>query len=145
MRTILVPTDFSPHSSIALDRAIELAQGLSARIVLLHSYSLSSPAHLADAWTVPTELMEKLRDAGNAELEQWAKRTAQAGIPGEARLSSEPAVSAILNLAVALPADLIVMGTHGHTGWRHAMLGSTAHKVLRLASCPVLTVKEPQP
>jgi nucleotide-binding universal stress UspA family protein len=52
-----------------------------------------------------------------------------------------PPFSAILDLAESLPADLIVMGTQGRTGLKHVLLGSVAERTVRLAPCPVLTVK----
>ena len=142
IRTILVPTDFSTHSSAALDQAIELARALSARLVLLHSYWINLSMAAADFWTVPPDFMEQMRKAAILELEGLAKRALQAGATCETRVSADPTTSAILDLAEALPADLIVMGTHGHTGLRHVVLGSTAERVVRLAPCPVLTVKD---
>jgi nucleotide-binding universal stress UspA family protein len=140
-RTILVPTDFSAHSSAALDRALELAGSLSARVVLLHSYFVSPPAVTGEFWVLPPDFMSELRAATCAELEQLAKRGAEAGVRCEYRASPAPAVEAILDVAKLLPADLIVLGTHGRTGLKHAVLGSVAERVVRLAPCPVLTVK----
>jgi nucleotide-binding universal stress UspA family protein len=57
-----------------------------------------------------------------------------------ASLKEQDPVTAILGTALEWPADLIVMGTHGRTGWRHALLGSVAEKLVRSASCPVMTV-----
>lgn len=62
------------------------------------------------------------------------------GVRTEARVESGPPASAILACAKTLPADLIVMGTHGATGFEHLMLGSVTEKVLRRATCPVMTV-----
>jgi universal stress protein A len=140
-RTILVPTDFSAHSSAALDSALELARALSARVVLLHSYFVTPPAVTGEFWVLPPNFMGELRAATCAQLEQLAKRGAETGVRCEYRASAEPAVDAILDTAKLLPADLIVIGTHGHTGLKHVVLGSTAERIVRLAPCPVLTVK----
>jgi nucleotide-binding universal stress UspA family protein len=142
IRTILVPVDFSACSDAALDQAIELARQLSARLVLFHSYWVDVSMAPSLYWVVPPDFVEKLREATTAELEKIAKRAAQAGVACESRASAEPAVAAILDLAQTLPADLIAMGTHGRTGLKHVALGSTAERIVRLAPCPVLTVKE---
>ena len=147
IRTILVPIDFSACSRAALDQAIDLARLVSARLVLLHSYwvSVSLTPVSSLSWTIPPDFLEKMREGTGAELEQLTKRAAQMGVACESRVSAEPAVSCILELAKTLPADLIVMGTHGHTGLKHIMLGSTAERIVRLAPCAVLTVKVKTP
>jgi nucleotide-binding universal stress UspA family protein len=131
IRNILVPTDFSEHSEEALRQAIELARALSARLSLLHSYWFSLSTASPDL--VPADLMDRIREAALAELGKLHERVVQ------------PAVPAILCEAEQLPAYLVVMGTHGHTGLKHALLGSVAERVVRLAPCPVLTVKAPRP
>ena len=144
IRTILVPTDFSACSRAALDQATDLARLVSARLVLFHSYWLSVSMTPTLAFTIPPDFLEKLREGAGAELEQMAKRTTQAGIACDWRVSAEPEVAGILELAKTLPADMIVMGTHGRTGLKHVLLGSTAERIVRLAPCPVLTVKPPK-
>ena len=62
----------------------------------------------------------------------------------EVEVATGPPADTIVRMAHERGADLIVMGTHGHTGLRHVLLGSVAEKVVRLAPCPVLTVKEVQ-
>ena len=143
IRTILVPIDFSPCSSAALDHAIDLARQFSARLALIHSCWVSV-AMAPSYYVVPPDFLAKLREAASAELEQWAKRAGQAGVECATGISAEPALEAILERAKTLPADLIVMGTHGFTGLKHVVLGSTAERVVRFATCPVLTLKEPK-
>ncbi len=65
----------------------------------------------------------------------------EAGAPAEIHLVDESPVAAILQLAEELHADLIVMGTRGLTGAKHVLLGSIAERTIRLAPCPVLSVK----
>jgi nucleotide-binding universal stress UspA family protein len=144
IRKILVPIDFSPCSLYAFDRTIELAKTLSARIDLLHSYAVSISQAPSLYWGVPPDFLAKLRQAAAGELEQLAKRATEAGVACESHVSSELPVDAILATARALPADLIAMGTHGLTGVMHALLGSTAERIVRLAPCPVLTFKQPE-
>jgi universal stress protein A len=144
IRTILVPTDFSAHSEMALERALDLAVPLGAKVVLLHSYWVSVSMTTADFWVMPPEFVDQLRGSASAELDKLTSRIAQSGVECEARLCATPAVAAILETATELPADLIAMGTHGLTGLKHALLGSVAERVVRLAPCPVLTVKLPK-
>jgi universal stress protein A len=144
IRKILVPTDFSAHSNSALDRAIELARPLAAQIVLVHSYYVHASMTASGYVGIPPAFMAQLRKDVGSELDGIAARVVQAGVPCEWRVSAEPSTSAILELAESLPADLIVMGTHGHTGMKHVLLGSTAARIVRLAPCPVLTVRDAQ-
>ena len=140
-RIILVPTDFSKHSRVALDRAIELAKVAPSKIVLLHSYSVHTLTVGVTPFSLPEHFIEELRKGASAELDRVAKDVVAAGVPCEVRLSGLPEVDAILEAAEDLPADLIAMGTRGHTGFKHALLGSIAERIVRLAPCPVLTAK----
>jgi len=142
IRTMLVPCDFSGYSTLALDQAVELGEKLGAKLVLLHSYWVSVSTVAGDYWVVPPDFRERLREGAGAELEKLRQRAQAAGVACEIRLAASPPVEAILEAAEALPADLIVMGTHGHTGLKHVVLGSTAERIVRLAPCAVLTVKE---
>jgi len=142
-RIILVPTDFSEHSALALDRALEMAQALQSRLVLLHSYWVSI-SMAASIWVVPPDFMDKLAEGARNALAPLQQRATAEGVRCEVRLTTSPVVEAILEAAATLPADLIAMGTHGHTGVRHVVLGSTAERIVRLAPCPVLTVKSPK-
>jgi universal stress protein A len=146
IRSIVVPMDFSDHSELALDRAIELAAVHSAKLVLVHSYWLPIETAVGAApWALPAAFVTQLQEGARAALEERAKRAAQAGVASEIRVTASPAVSAILEEAKALPADLIVMGTQGRTGVKQLWLGSVAERVVRLAPCPVLTVRAQQP
>jgi universal stress protein A len=147
IRNILVPTDFSAHGRAALDQAVAIAGVFSARVVLLHSYWVSVSTTTSDITAMsvmlPTTFIERLREEAQAQLEDLVKIAAKAGVTCESRLTAAPPAQAILDEAHSLPADLIVMGTHGHTGLRHVLLGSVAERIVRLAACPVMTVKAP--
>jgi len=143
IRTILVPTDFSEHSNAALDLAVDLAQSLSARLVLLHSYWVSI-SMAASIWVIPPDFMDRLGEAARNQLVVLQKRALDRGVRCELHLTTRPVVEAILEAAGELPAELIAIGTHGHTGVKHVVLGSTAERIVRLAPCPVLTVKAPK-
>jgi nucleotide-binding universal stress UspA family protein len=135
---ILHPTDFSEHSRAALQLAAALARDHGARLLLLHVAELP-------AATYGEALLVLDRAAYADELQGKLERVVVAAPPGcvERRVVVGDAVSEIVSVAQETPCDLIVMGTHGRTGLRRALLGSVAEQVMRKAPCPVLTVKMP--
>ena len=140
-RKILVPVDFSDHASRALDTAIELAKQADGRLHLVHSYPIA-PVMLAPyEISMPLDLERSVREAANKQLADLAERVRKAGVPVETSTSAESPSEAIVHCAEKIGADLIVMGTRGLTGLKHVLLGSTAERTLRLAPCPVLTLK----
>ncbi len=140
-RTILVPHDFSEHADRALDLAIELARGSSGRIHVLHVFHI--PMEMLSPYEIPMpqNLVEEVRAAASARLEEALGRVRAAGLDGEVELDSGETASTIVARAGALPADLVVMGTRGLGGLKHVLLGSVAERVLRTADCPVLVAK----
>jgi len=144
--TILVPYDFSPHSRVALQAAVELARATSARIHLLHVVeepSITYPSIATGVVTeggIPVAVLEQAR-AALEEVGAEAKLAHQPVLPAKVVEASSAAVG-IVTFAEEIAADLIVMGTHGRTGMGHAFLGSVAERTLRQAQCPVLTLKD---
>lgn len=132
LQRILCPVDTSEPSAEAGRQAIAFARWSGARVTALH---VDEPISLADP-----ELLSRFME----ERRNWMRlefcEAFDAGIHVD--LASRTGVPAqeIVRYAAELPADLIVMGTHGVGGFQHLMLGSVAEKVLRRASCPVLTV-----
>ncbi len=142
IETILVPIDFSEHASRALDHAIELAEHFGAELHLLHSYPLP-PALASAAYgaCVPPDLDVAFRKAANEQLRECAEKVAARGLHVETNATSVPAADAISAYAEKARVDLIVMGTRGLTGLKHALLGSVAERTVRMAPCPVMTLK----
>jgi nucleotide-binding universal stress UspA family protein len=89
------------------------------------------------------EVLEAARTFGEAALEEWVAKARAEGLSARAALRTGVAYQEIVALAVDERADLIVIGTHGRGGIDRALLGSVADRVVRLARCPVLTVREP--
>ena len=143
IETILVPTDFSEDAAAAVEAARDLAKLFGARIVLLHSYHVDVPivSPIAGGYSLPVGFYEELRAQATSEVEKLANQVSEQGVDATGIAVIETAATAILEQAEQLPADLVVMGTHGRTGVRHVMVGSVAERVVRLAPCPVLTVK----
>jgi nucleotide-binding universal stress UspA family protein len=138
---ILVPVDFSPHSEAALDAAIEIAKKFEASVHLLHAYPIHVGGVTPYGVTLPDTLERDWRKSAQTQLDGLAERVAQAGLHASASLSPSPAAAAVVETAEEMGSDLIVMGTRGLSGLSHVLLGSVAERTLRLAPCPVLTVK----
>jgi nucleotide-binding universal stress UspA family protein len=145
IETILVPTDFSDDAKRALETAIELARVFDARVVLLHAFSIDIPlagAAYGGALALPQDFYTQYRVQATRAVDQLAKETgAKEGVSIQGVAIQQTPWVSIVEQAEKLPADLIVMGTRGLTGLMHIALGSTAERVVRQASCAVLTVK----
>ncbi len=83
----------------------------------------------------------RIRNAASQQLQEWQKRIAPEGVEVESTLMGEFPSHAIAVTAEEMGADLIVMGTRGLSGIKHVMLGSVAERTVRIAPCPVMTVK----
>ena len=145
VRVILVPIDFSAHSDGALDRAVDFAKAFGAKIHLLHSYAVPVQGVLPYDFAVPDGVWDGIREAAESKLEELRQTVVSEGLEATGEVSPVIPSEAILAVAREIDADLIVMGTHGHTGLKHALLGSVAERTVRLAPCSVLTVKEELP
>ncbi len=142
IRVILAPIDFSPHSGAVLDWAVALAKAFGARIHLLHSYGIPVRGVMPYDFTVPDGVWDGIGKAAETKLEEMRQGVVSAGVEASSEVSPAMPSDAILAAAEQIGAELIVMGTHGHTGLKHVLLGSVAERTIRLATCAVLTVKE---
>jgi len=140
---ILVPVDGSAPSLIGLTKAAELARALGARIFLLH-VTESSPLTVApDVVAYSPQVVDDLHEAGRDILSEAAGRVKALGVDCESMQSDAigPGVpAAIVAEAARVNADLIVVGTHGRTGLRRALLGSDAEEIMRETTLPVMLV-----
>jgi nucleotide-binding universal stress UspA family protein len=135
---ILCPTDFSECSERALHQAIPVARYYQAGLTALHVIApVAGPTHLD--YVNPALLDPKAREHATDTLDKFVAPARAAGVRVGTMVRDGGPAREILAAAEALPADLIVMGTHGRSGFNRLMLGSVAEKVLRKASCPVLT------
>jgi nucleotide-binding universal stress UspA family protein len=140
---ILVPVDFSEHSEYAFEQAIGLAKTFGAELHLLHCYQLFPVGAAAASYDlmIPESYERAVRESVTTSLSRWREKASAQGIPAEKHVRADIPAHGIIALAEELPADLIVMGTRGLTGFQHVLLGSVAERTVRLAPCPVLTVK----
>jgi nucleotide-binding universal stress UspA family protein len=141
---IIVPTDFSSCSEEAWRLAQRLAGMSGAELVLTHVLT-EAPLFREGPFIMPKvrEVFEAARSFADAALEEWAAKARAEGLSARSMLRSGVAYQEIVALAGDERADLIVIGTHGRGGINRALLGSVADRVIRLAACPVLTVREP--
>jgi universal stress protein A len=138
---VLVPTDLSPSAEQALDYAIRLARPLNARLILLHVIQPDPMAGVDMGVALPATSLQEVEAAVQGSLEAALARVTAAGLTAERVIRYGIPVQEIVDTARARRVDLIVMGTHGRTGFLHVLLGSVAEKVIRLAPCSVLVVR----
>lgn len=140
IKRILVPLDFSDAARQALSYAIALAQDMKAKITLLHVvepiYVNSEPG-----MNYLPEQAEAEQTWSRKRIGQIAAKHVPKGMFDKAVVRSGTPYFEICEAAKKLKAGLIVVTTHGRTGLSHALMGSTAERVVRHASCPVLTVR----
>jgi nucleotide-binding universal stress UspA family protein len=140
-RKILVPIDFSDCSMKGLAYAKALAKQLESKLVLLNSvalqYYITSDEYARYDWPL---LMQQAEKASRNQMRNLVEKTDWDGIEVESSLQIGHAGQQICARAIDHHADLIVTSTHGTTGFKHILVGSTAEYVVRHASCPVLVV-----
>ena len=142
IKRILCPVDFSDHSRRALDHAFAIAKWYGSSVTVMHVFPLvavapygAGPGVFEPLILAPVDRRELL-----SQVERFATAESAPGVPIDCRVQEGNAAPEILALASEIGADLIVIGTHGRSGFERFLLGSVAEKVLRKAACPVLTV-----
>lgn len=136
---ILCPVDFSDPSVHAVEQAIVFAAWYKARVTALHVYTpmfVPVPMLPPPADRVPEPELSRVRE----QLERCVRHAKTVGVSADVLVSAGHPAREILESAARIGADLIVMGTHGASGFEHLVLGSVTERVLRKATCPVLTV-----
>jgi nucleotide-binding universal stress UspA family protein len=140
-RKILVPVDFSDCSTKGLDHAKALAREFKAKLILLHSialqYYVASDEYAR--YDLP-RLLEQIDEAAKQQMRDLVQQTNWNGVEVETSIEIGHAGQQICAEATERNAGLIAISTHGRTGFKHVLLGSTAEYVVRHASCPVLVV-----
>jgi nucleotide-binding universal stress UspA family protein len=137
---ILAPTDFSEYSQQAIQYARDLAQKFGAALLLLHVVELPPypieglpPGHMGG------ELLEDMEQQAISDLAQVLAKEAEVKVGR--RVAMGIPYRKISEIAEAEKVDLIVMATHGRTGFSHLFMGSVAERVVRTAPCPVMTIR----
>ena len=139
LRVILVPVDFSAGSLKALDFAVALAKPFAASIELLH---VLDPIYATGRFNAPR--LRQLRREAVHDAKRRLANVARRNVNGRLRhtmLNGTP-YAEIVEMAVRINANMIVMGSRGRTGLGRFLVGSVAEKVIRHARCPVLIVRD---
>jgi nucleotide-binding universal stress UspA family protein len=142
---ILCATDFSDTAEAAWEMASELARVHRGRLALVHVF-VEIPAYAAPDAPGPAvgEIWEEQRRWVQQSLDAQVAAARAAGLDAKALVVTGSTAPAIAETAAGEHADLLVIGTHGRTGINRLLIGSVAERVVRIAPCPVLTVK-PRP
>jgi nucleotide-binding universal stress UspA family protein len=147
IQRILCPVDFSEHSRRAVDHAIAIARWYGSTVTALHVFSPAPVAAYGPGPVIlePMVLTDADRDQLLAETRAFIAAEAAPEVAIDAVVRQGYAARGILEQAEGMRADLIVIGTHGRSGFERLVLGSVAERVLRKAGCPVLTVPKRLP
>jgi nucleotide-binding universal stress UspA family protein len=144
MKKILIPTDFSDHSEYALKVAAQIARKNNGEIILLHMLEL--PHQAGDAVTASHDIPELMffKNAAINRLEDLMDEEYLKDIPVSEIIQFELAFDGIMAISKKNNVDLIVMGSHGASGFKEMFIGSNAEKVVRNSDIPVLIIKKEQ-
>ena len=143
IKRLLVPIDFTDTSDFALEYALQLATALGADIVVMHAYELPIYGFPDGAMIATAEVATKLSTAAQTALDAAVTSRKDRGVPMSSVLRDGVPYEEINTVAGEMDVDIIVIGTHGRKGLTRMLLGSTAEKVVRTATRPVLTVHPP--
>jgi nucleotide-binding universal stress UspA family protein len=136
---IMVPTDFSRHSHVALKYAIELAREHDSEVLLVHvveplPYGISR-------WSEPTKVLERYAETAKAELEGFEKEALQLYAKCRSELHFGVIHEVLGDLVNRLKVDLLVISVRGQTHLLDLLIGGNAEKILRYVPCPVLRIR----
>jgi len=144
IKKILVPIDFSDYSKSALKYAVNFAKKFNAVLFLIYVVEpiIYPPDFSMGQIAIPTVDLDMDKRAFE-ELNKLAEKEIPKELKASTIVKTGKPFLEIIETASEENIDLIIIATHGHTGMEHILFGSTAEKVVRKASCPVLTLREP--
>lgn len=144
---VVYPTDFSKLSLYALGYAREFVEAFRAEIHCIHvvegiyQYEAGIPGDGGAALSIGGDMM----DLANMKMKEFREKFLEGlNVPTTTKILSGSAFLEIINYTKEIDADLIVIGTHGHTGLAHVLLGSVTEKIVRKSPCPVLSIRHPE-
>jgi len=146
LKTILFPTDFSETSQEAARYAISFAREFKAKVFVLH---VVNEKIFTEGLNMPRvvsieELEREMTEEARKRLKTLVPAEEAEGLDWETVIRQGEPFIEIIRFAKDQDVDLIVIGTHGRSGFEHIIFGSTAEKVVRKAPCPVLSVRPEQ-
>lgn len=145
IKKILCPTDFSEPSLKGLEVGVDLATLFKAKLDVVYVLPIL-PATAKDPnlhFAIP-EYERMIHKDSEQQLQAVVSQHVPKNLKVQTLIGHGNPAHEIVRLAQEEKADLIVIATHGHTGFHHLVVGSVAEKVIRLAPCPVLAVREPR-
>ena len=146
VKRIIVPSDFSEPAREGFRKACQIAAHFGAELLVVH-VNLPLPTIAAGHGAVPFNLedyRQEMEKAAKVNLEKFIAQEAPAGLTVTPFIREGDVAEEIVRAAAEHHADLIVMATHGYSGWKKFILGSVTEKVVRIAAMPVLTVTAPE-
>ena len=142
VNNILVPVDFSNYSEKALTYASEIAQSYNAQLQVLHIIEETMhPAFSVTGKSSIFDLVPGIKDDSKKRIAKMLEKFVSDKVKSKVFIQGGRAANDIIKFAKENSTDLIVIATHGLTGLEHMLLGSVTEKVVRMAHCPVFTVK----
>ena len=143
IRHILAPTDYSEFSKQAIEYAFALAQTFGAKLTLLHVIEALPPYIGFIPQGEATTVLENLERQACLDLAKLVPKAEDAKVEITCQAVTGTPYLKIIEVANAMRTDVIVMATHGRTGFNHFVMGSVAERVVRAAPCSVLTMRPP--
>lgn len=145
IKNILCPTDFSEPANEGIKKANELASHFSARLILIHVVSTTPIVPASPALTGFHDLsaLAELEKAARETIATDAKRLVDGNVESQLMVVNGNAADEITRVAEEEKVDLIVISTHGLSGWRKFFFGSVTEKVAKSTSIPVLLIHPP--
>jgi nucleotide-binding universal stress UspA family protein len=143
IRRILHASDFSRASKAAFAQAIQLARTNRAELTVVHVFS-PVVQYMGEGYALPQvyeQLLASTQAQARKQLDKLLARAKREGVRAKSVLVEGVPHDRIVRAARSTRADLLVLGTHGHTGLARFFLGSVAARVVATAPCPVLTVR----
>ena len=141
VRRILVPVDFSDHADAVIEWGAHLAEVHRSSVVVLHAYHLPVEFQQLEGAYLPPDFWTNVKEEAEQSLGRYIERLQKRELDVEMRVREGYPATVIVEEASSMPADLVVIGTHGLSGLKHLLLGSIAERVVQKSPCPVLTVK----
>jgi nucleotide-binding universal stress UspA family protein len=141
-KLILAPTDFSDSSRAALDVAANMASRLGAEVLLVHVMPAIPDLPKSVSIFRERQYDQSLNEKAEQDLKELAATLAQKNVKTRTKLGNANDVGMeLIRIAESENADMIIIATHGMTGWRKIAFGSVAEKVVKEAECPVLVLR----
>ncbi len=141
---IVVGIDFSPYAEVARQRAFAMAVATGSEVILLHAFE-DSDYQGQRSWMLRSKTFDKLllrsRQLAQEQLESLTKHFADAGIRVQAEVSDLGPAEALIEAAERHNAELVIVGTHAHTGWKRLTVARIAQRVVRRSPCSVLVAR----